>query len=366
MQRAALRIAVVTAFALACGAPATPPVAQPEPTKPAVTPMPASSAQLSPITPFPSLPLLIGTWDGRIHHGVDAAGATIPGVQVCTGRVWRIEVAPSGAEAIVACDDGAGRIVGLRYDLASRRATELRLGEPYIPPTLAWSGDGKLVAYLAPGDCPMPAPICKTRVLLNEMATGQVRQVHADEYNVGELRWTALGLTVFLPQRSPSGIRPPDKAGTFLWDGRNWSRLSQHRLVATDGTRQIVFETEPEDPNRQGLLLERVGGRERQLTPPGVASEQFLALLSDGRVIGWRQGEGSGDGAVVTYRDGQLVRLDRGAFSADQVVRSGDWIVALALSGAPAASFRAYSLASGVFASAPGGAQVSALGAAGR
>ena len=106
-----------------------------------------------------------------------------------------------------------------------------------------------------------------------------------------EMRWTALGLSYFLPECADAGCPGPGKAGTYLWNGNAWTKLSSDRLVAANGRDHHVFERRRSLTDREPLviLVERDGATERILSTGG-GQELGLALLSDGRVVTWGSG----------------------------------------------------------------------------
>jgi hypothetical protein len=108
----------------------------------------------------------------------------------------------------------------------------------------------------------------------------------------------------------------------------------------------------------------RIGIQETRWTPTDVSDETALALLDDGRVLGWRAGSVPFRGQLVSYRDGKEIGADNGAFAAVANIRAGifgEWILGQELSGAPALRLHSYSISAHAFASIP--ASATAVGA---
>lgn len=331
------------------------------------------------VAAFPESWTLVGTTDGRVQRGV--GGIVIASWKVCDGWIGSI-VVPAGdsSTVLVVCQVGEPRNEPrgflLQADLfatsSQGRVTPL---PGFVSMNAAFSPDGRTLIYtsLAPGD--PGAPISKMRVWMLDVGQGRIgtpREILTPDYNLGEVRWTTLGPSVFKPQRSPNGIRRPADAGTFLYDGTSWRRYSLHRLVdATSGPQgHALLEVEPAGAGapqpRGAAVLLREGERETQLTPGDVGDERALALLDDGHVLAWRRDRDEYHGTVVTYADGHAVRQDSGAFSAILTFRAGlfaDAIVGEEISGPPMLlTLRSYSIADHTFAAvAPG--SVSAVSA---
>jgi hypothetical protein len=78
-------------------------------------------------------------------------------------------------------------------------------------------------------------------------------------------------------------------------------------------------------------------------------------VLPDGRIVAWRPQNGPFDGTMVVYRDGAVVRQDRGRFSAFHLIHAADWVIGMEISGPPSATYRAYRFSDGAFASISAG-----------
>jgi hypothetical protein len=358
--RAALLVAALTII-VGCGAqepeiPAAAATATLTPLATASTPpsaIPTSSATGSPVA-FPPVPLIAGTSTGEL--------------QIWRGGKWDLETKicsdpqPSGSAitALVVAADGATLFVqcfskpagtsdldardAFIYDLVAKRKTAIAgtsaLGIGPLSP------DGRQLVVASAGDCPMPAPVCQTKRVLIEVASGSKREILPSDYWLGiEMRWTALGLTYFLPECAEAGCPGPQRSGTYLWNGSTWAKLSPDRLVATNGRDRHVFERRKSLNDRETsiVVVERVGTVDRVLTTAG--PEVALALMADGRIVTWRASPPGGfDGQVVVYRDGQEQRRTNGRFSSYIFGTSSTWIVSGELSGAPSWKIHAYSV----------------------
>src|SRR5438105_6414781 len=215
------------------------------------TPSAAGFADAPPGADWPAVVLYTVTDDG-IAHKISSAGTTNIG-RACEGRALGMLARADGAAILVRCisaNTDAESLVIL--DLVSGRATPLP-AHPIASFSVAWSPDGRSVAYFKLGDCPMPAPVCQTRAVLADVATGAEREVLPTEYHLStELRWDADGLRMFQPECGDAGCFSPERVGTFRWDGVRFNKISAERLVATDGVRFSLYErvrsrTDPSD-----------------------------------------------------------------------------------------------------------------------
>jgi hypothetical protein len=209
------------------------------------------------------------------------------------------------------------------------------------------SPDGRFAIAHFFGDCPMPAPVCQTKSVLIDLDTNARREVLPSDYWMNtEMRWTPFGLTYFLPECSPAGCAGPDKAGTYLWDGAAWAKLSPHRLVdvATDG-RMVLERRQSLSDRAEVVVVERTGAAERLLTQTG---PELAVALDDGGVTAFRPREWLGStGSYVRYEGGREVRVTAGELSTYLSARTGSWIVTVGErtpTGSDGSSLHAYSL----------------------
>ena len=254
------------------------------------------------------------TNDG-IAHKVSAAGTTDLG-RVCEGRALGMLARPDGAALLVRCivaatDDEALAIL----DVATGRVTHLA-AHPIRSFSLAWSPDGRAAAFFKLGDCPMPAPVCQTRAVIADVATGAEREILPSDYHLStELRWEPDGLRMFQPECGDAGCFPPERVGTFRWDGARFIKISDQRLIATDGVRFSVYEhvRSHTDPSDVRNVILRDGQTERNLTAVGPV-EYAIDLLGDGHTLAWReQYSGRVDGMLREYDTAGQILWDREA-----------------------------------------------------
>jgi hypothetical protein len=176
------------------------------------------------------------TADGVAHRVARTATTDLP--RVCDGQPLAAIARADGAALLVRCaaassDEDAMAVL----DLATSRVTKLASRSIRSFPAVC-SPDSRSLAYFKPGACPRPAPVCQTRGLIADIGTGAEREILPSGYYLGtELAWTIGGLRLFQPECAEAGCFPPERVGTFLWDGTRFSKVSDLRLVASDGAR---------------------------------------------------------------------------------------------------------------------------------
>lgn len=378
---AAAGLGVTLTLLVACSGPASQlnGAVSPSPTPPTtVAATPIVSASPSPaVVAFPDAPIIVGTSEGELRR---ARGATwelvakpCPAGGPGTNAISSLQVAADGITALVQCaaaagsggDPGAGPVV--LVDLGTGRvrpgpavSRSARIG-PMSP-------DGKQAVIGEMGDCPSPAPVCQSKHALVDLETATTRQLLPSDYYLGlEMRWTSFGLTYFQPECASAGCSGTgDRGGSFRWSGTGWTKFSTDRLIDTTATQALYERRKSLTAGPAGTkVVERVGGTDRVLTPPHVDAELAPALI-DGRIYAWRPGRTIYEGTLVVSEGGRAVRESPGRFSAEQVHRWGDWLVATELSGAPSWTLLAYSLTRDAFASRFANIWISGLAVAAR
>ena len=329
------------------------------------TPSPAPSATPSaaPTTvAFPDVPIIIGTSEGELRRangpGWDLVAKPCPSASPGTNAISALRLTADGLTALIQCaaaagaggDPGAGTV--LLVDTTTGRVSPGPAldGGARIGPV---SPDGRSVVVSERGDCPMPAPVCQTRSSLVDLRSGAKRELLASGYYLGlEMRWSSAGLTYFQPQCASAGCSGLDgRGGSYLWDGRGWSKISEDRLIDATATRALYERRHSLTAGPDGTkVVERTGGVDRVLTPAGVDTEVALALVDD-RIYVWRPGRTIYEGTLVVYEGGRVARETPGRFSGENVHRWGDWLIATELSGAPSWALLAYSMTRDRFAS---------------
>jgi hypothetical protein len=351
-MRAMLLAAIV--FTAACTPPAvavSPSVAPSFAVSSAPTPSPIPSAagfaDAPPGADWPAVVVYTVTNDG-VAHKVSRAGTTDVG-RVCEGRALGMLARADGAALLVRCiasstDEEALAIL----DLASGRVTHLG-SHPISSFSLAWSPDGRSVAFFKLGDCPMPAPVCQTRAVVADTSTGAEREILPSDYHLGtQLNWTSDGLRMFQPECAEAGCFPPERVGTFLWDGARFNKISDVRLIASDGARFSLYERVRSltDTSAVRNVILRDGQTELNLTTVG-PREYALDLLGGGHALVWRpDGVGSElDGNLREYDpQGQVIWSRAAKIYPPWTSHIGDALVSGILEGAPGMAAYVYDL----------------------
>ena len=338
----------------------------------------ATSTQAAAAAVFPDVPLVAGTAVGDLMRW--RGGSWQLEAHVCPqdrgqDPVTALSISADGRVALVQCFGTGGRPVTAArpayvYDFSAKTAraiggtTELGIGPVDQNGTSAVIG--------VPGDCPNPAPTCQSRWLELILSTGQTRELVPSGYWYSiEFRWTALGLSYFLPLRASAGQQPPERVGTFIFGSRNGTpvRFSTDRLIAADANAHAALERTaslvPINPPPPSAAIERTSGIDSVVTPAGVPEEHPVALLADGRIVAWRPDgpDVEAQGRMITYDHGRVVGDAPGFFARGDVLRSGDWLISKLFRGGATYDLFAYSLSSGAFAKRSAGLAISALGA---
>jgi hypothetical protein len=264
---------------------------------------------------WPAVTLYTVTDDG-VAHKVSRAGTTDMG-RVCEARALGVLARADGAAVLVRCISATTDQEALTIlDVTSGRATHLA-AHPISSFSLAWSPDGRSVAFFKLGDCPMPAPVCQTRAVVADTLTGAEREILPSDYHLGtQLTWTSDGLRMFQPECAEAGCFPPERVGTFLWDGSHFNKVSDMRLIASDGARFSLYERVRSltDGSAVRNVILRDGQTERNLTAVG-PREYALDLLDGGHVLAWRPDDAGSplDGSLREYDPLGQVMWDRQA-----------------------------------------------------
>lgn len=265
------------------------------------------------------------------------------GIARYSGSVLDFRVSADGRRASFRCDAAGppGQPVhAFVYDFTTKTAREISgFSELGIGPI---SPDGRFVVVHAPGECPMPAPVCQTTASLLDLET-QSRSVilPSDYWFLMEMSWTSFGLTYFRPECAPAACTSADKAGTFRWDGSRWTKISAYRLVDAVSEDHLLFEKRRSNETEEAsvMAIERIGAAERVLTS---APPEYAVAIDALGVTTFRP---SVQGAYVRYVNGRETAVTVGTFSpyAFRHTRIGDWIVSI-VSGSGGPTLWAYSL----------------------
>lgn len=315
--------------------------------------VPASSGTAAPVTvPFPELPLLAATSHGDLQRYEN--GSWRLEAKVCETPISRSSFSVDGTYAWLQCDAPGPPSEARRafvYDLRQRKITEVKgTTDSGIGPI---SPDGRYVVAVLQGDCSGSAPVCQTRWIMVNLQTDQRSEIlPSGHWLAFEMSWTRLGLTYFRAECAEAGCIGPDQAGTYLWDGGSWKKISQHRLVVEDTGAHWALERRRSlrDRSANVAVIERVGDTERVLTPAGVSRELALAVTSDALLAFRPADESETSGSLVLYRNGTEVRSSFGLFSPVHLVRANEWVISVDVRPG-ATQLRAYSLSRDAFAS---------------
>lgn len=312
---------------------------------------------------FPDVRMIAGTATGDLQ--MYRGGTWVVEARICASAdssnpIVALEVAPTGQNVFVQC----GRAIAgatdpdardaFVYDVVTKQKRALAGTSAAGIGPIAPDGSSIVVAGL--GNCPMPAPVCQTRRYLLDLNTGSRQELLPSDYWLDtEVRWTAAGLTYFLPECSSAGCAGTDKSGTYSYSfsTRRWMKITADRLVFANGVDRSIFERRGSlNDQAPAVVIEWFKGQERVLTPPGIQQEIAVGLLADGRTVAWRPDRaGSVEGLIVVYRDGRESQSARGRFSGYLNASIADVVLAGVLSGAPSWSIEAYSVSANAFAS---------------
>jgi len=278
------------------------PSASPSPTtSPSATTSPFAEAAAG--TEWPAVVVYTVTADG-VAHRIDRTGTTdLP--RICDGQPVGAIARADGEALLVRCDAVSSDEDAMAVlDLASGRVTRLA-SRPFRSFPVAWSPDGGSLAYFRLGNCPMPAPVCQTRGVIADVGTGAEREILPSDYHLGtELAWTSGGLRMFQPECAEAGCFPPERVGTFLWDGTRFNKVSDLRLVASDGAQFSLYERlrSLSDPSGVRNVILRDGQTEQNLTAVG-PREFAIDLLGAGHALAWRPDDADTTGLLGTLRE---------------------------------------------------------------
>ena len=329
---------------------------------------PAASATAAPAT-FADLAVLVATGaDLQRYRGGrwELVARVCPGATNSGKAIAALRVTDDGTRALVVCWQTPPGVTDWRFaretlivDLPSGAIKALA---PVGNGVGALSPDGTQLIVGAYATCGPSAGICLTHWSIRDLASGQEREILPyGNHFLYEWRWTSLGPSYFQAVCFGGGCVSAAEAGTFLWTGAAWRKLSDGRLIdaASDGSALLEFgNADPGDimhgERRVGLLA---GGVERILTPQSVTFEQAVTRMGDGRVVAWRPGtRGAPGGQIVVYAPNGAPTLFAGEFGIWSTVHNDRWLV-----GTDYSSLYAFDVASGLFASLRAGRSIDAL-----
>ena len=283
-------VLVAAVILSACAAPQPESLASPSPSEPAMLSLAPTTSQTATVATFtvdPTAlwPVVLYEADGGILRQRTEAGAKEL-ARPC-GELARLEARPAGLLAWCATatiDSEDLRLVAI----PDGRVTTVLASDALRAWPADISPDGRAVAMYRLGDCPMPAPVCQTRLVLVDLANHTERELLPSGYHLGStLEWTALGLTFFQPQCAEAGcMSDVDRRGTFVWDGSAFKRWSELRFVASAGSWTLLERVRSlSDSSDQRAAVIR-GPQGEQTLSAGHA----LAITATGEALVWVPG----------------------------------------------------------------------------
>jgi hypothetical protein len=153
---------------------------------------------------------------------------------------------------------------------------------------------------------------------------------------------------MFQPECGDAGCFGPERVGTFRWDGARFNKISDQRLIATDGVRYSLYERvrSRTDPSDIRNVILRDGQTDRNLTAGGPV-EYALDLLGDGHALAWRPDDVGGqmDGNLREYdSQGQVIWSRAAKINPTWTSHLGDVLVSGVLGGAQGIAAYIYDL----------------------
>lgn len=312
--------AVVSALALAaCISPA--PLGERSPSAPTTSAAEVATPSGRSASPsalsVPSGPFVVGTAQG----GVYALQPSGLGERIfdCGKRsVARLERSPDGRRLFVLCSDAAANGEGYVWQSGSQaRAIPAAL----IPYAAAWSPDSRSLALLVPGTCTPTAPVCASRIVSYEIASGTVTTLHNDDVLMENLRWTPGGLTYY---------RRGSPGGTFVLEGSTWRRIANDPIVAVAADGRLMLDRAAYDTGRERHAVVLVTGTTETVLTATSDSERGLAFGTAGRVVARRE-DLIGNSSIVVYEAGRATSITAGEFGAN-AIEWNSWLIALTYS----------------------------------
>jgi hypothetical protein len=201
------------------------------------------------------------------------------------GPITKVEARPAGLLAMCRTTSGSAEL--RLISIPDGRVSVLASG---IHPS--WnadvSPDGRSAAAFRSGACPSPAPVCQTRAVLIDIASGTEREILPSGYHLGAtIEWTALGLTLFQPECAEAGCAGPgDRSGTFVWDGSAFKKWHDLRFVARSGDWTLlerVRSLSDRDAPRTTFVRGPQGEKE-------LSAGNALAISTTGETLVWVPG----------------------------------------------------------------------------
>lgn len=281
---------------------------------PAATPTSAVTPRIG-ADPLDVVQVLVGSVDGSVYRVGKGVVDVLP---VCPGRaIATLRSAPDGRRAFVVCGARSNQApTASILDLRTGHADLLPMSVIAVPAAAAWSPDGGSVA-VATQVC-AGTELCSTSVVLYVPASATQRTLLPAPGSIREVRWTALGLSVYV-------VGPPT-TGTYVLEADRWRFVTARRLVVADAAERALLD-EPSLGSLPGghRVWERRGQIETLLTDPEREDAYALALVESGGAIVYRV---AGVGSIATYELGGRFTERQAEFCAS-AERHGDWLLCI-------------------------------------
>jgi hypothetical protein len=241
-----------------------------------------------PSAAWPPVEIFTNGWDGNVRRYADGAEKVL--AKPCA-EGFGIFGAPGSPTLVVSCSPKGAEITDVhRVDRQTGAATRLDM-RLAVKAGGVMSPDGRYLLTYRPGACPMPAPVCQSRLILTDVVSGSEREALAGYHLGATFAWTPLGLTMFQPECAEAGCSGiGDAGGTFVWNGSAFVKHSPMKFVTSAGPYRLYERTHSYLTQERRVLLSGPAG-ELTLTPAD-QREQALSVTPQGDVRAWRFGSG--------------------------------------------------------------------------
>lgn len=266
---------------------------------PSSTPAASTTGSPSPTSAATAGSFILATLTGGVFRS-DPGTKAVQVAKPCSELLRGFVASPNGRLALATCADFAetqssGFLLTLDQSVSPKALPLKPLARAGVA---AWASDNRTLAFEERVPSAPSAPVLG-RLIEYDTTSGASKELRPPEFAVSAVRWTPLGLSIFLPQGSAAGL-----PGAYLWDGAKWQRYGERALIAADAGGRALLESN--EGSWRGVW-ERQGADERLVSGRGY-DELALFLLDNGRVVTWRPPAGPDTGIVFVYRGGGELR----------------------------------------------------------